>query len=174
MAASFRYWGRFVLSRGVSLLELLCVMASLAILLAMALPNFQSILARWRVQRACSHLQTLLSTAQHEALLQQTRVTVCPSINGYDCCGDWNQGWLVSTGMPETAWRFEAAESDRSDIEIRWYGNFGEHQRVKFLPNGMTHGQTGHFTLCWRAGVERRFCQRLILHFSGQISVQNA
>lgn len=174
MAASVRYRGRFILSRGVSLIELLCVTACFAVLMAITLPNIQSILARWRVQRAVSHLQTLLQTAQREALLQQTRVTVCPSINGEDCTEDWRRGWLLSTGKSEKAWRFDAANADRSDIEIDWKGNFGEHQRVRFLPNGMTHGQTGHFTLCWRAGVERRFCQRLILHFSGQISVQNA
>ena len=81
---------------GLSLLELLCVLAVLSALVAMAWPGMQH---QWQAQalrQATSALHDTLQLVRAQAVLRQSQVTVCASNDGLTCSGtDWSRGWLV-------------------------------------------------------------------------------
>jgi len=88
-----------LLSRGFTLVELLVTIAVVAILAAIALPSFTSMIQRNGVNSAGNRLMADLGYARAEAATRGTYVSVCPSTNGTSCSGSaaWESGWIVYT-----------------------------------------------------------------------------
>lgn len=80
---------------GFTLLELMITIAIAAILLAIALPSFQSSLRSNRVATATNEALASLSLARSEAIRNTRGAGVCASADGSSCGADWNSGWLV-------------------------------------------------------------------------------
>ncbi len=81
---------------GFTLLELMVTVAVLAILAAIALPNFQGVLRANRVATASNDLLAALSLARSEAIKNTHGAGVCASTAGTACDGaTWAEGWLV-------------------------------------------------------------------------------
>jgi type IV fimbrial biogenesis protein FimT len=66
-----------------------------AILLAIALPSFQSSLRSNRVATATNEALASLALARSEAIRNTRGAGVCASTDGASCGVDWNGGWLV-------------------------------------------------------------------------------
>ena len=97
-------------SRGFTLVELLVVMAISAILIAAAVPSFQSLIASSRASSASGSLLSNLEYARSEAIRRNQNVTVCRTADanapenllscsdtaaaGFDG-NDWASGWIV-------------------------------------------------------------------------------
>jgi type IV fimbrial biogenesis protein FimT len=81
--------------RGMTLIELLTVIAIAAILAMVAVPSFTKIIATQRLKSAASNLQIALLTARSEALKRNTTVCVSTSNTGCTSSSDWSQGWYV-------------------------------------------------------------------------------
>lgn len=90
--------------RGFTLIELLITVTILGVLLSLAVPAFQSTIAKNHVASAASTLSTSLSLARSEAIKRGASVTVCKSANSSTCAtsGDWAQGWImfITSGTP--------------------------------------------------------------------------
>lgn len=71
----------------------------MAILLALAVPSFQSSIASSRLTTSTNDLVSALATARSEAIRRGLRVTLCKSGNGTQCTttGSWSQGWIIYT-----------------------------------------------------------------------------
>lgn len=86
-------------SRGFTAIELLVVIAIAAILVALALPSFRDVIARYRVQRASEDLVATLYFARSEAMRRGGQVTLRKSPTATGCNAptnqDWSCGWLV-------------------------------------------------------------------------------
>jgi type IV fimbrial biogenesis protein FimT len=81
---------------GFTLVELMVTIAVLAILLAIGIPAFASLIASNRLTSATNELIASLQTARTEALRRNVRVTVCPAAPGATACsGDWRDGWIA-------------------------------------------------------------------------------
>ena len=94
-------------TRGFTLIELLVTLAVAAILLTVAVPNFQMFVANNRMASQANDLITAFNMARSEAVKRAANVTVCPSSNSTTgnpptCTGTWTQGWIVvdATGTP--------------------------------------------------------------------------
>ena len=83
-------------SSGFTLIELMITIAILAILMAVAIPSFQAMIASTRLTSAKNDLLSTLARARSEAIKVGNRVTVCMSADGATCAssGGWEQGWI--------------------------------------------------------------------------------
>ena len=82
---------------GVSLIELLVTVAVVAILLAIAFPNFEGSMRRNRLATTTNELLGSVALARSEAIRNTRGAGICASADGLACGGDWNDGWLVWT-----------------------------------------------------------------------------
>lgn len=84
---------------GFTLLELMVTVTIAAILLALALPSFQSSMRSNRVATATNELLASLALARSEAVRNTRGAGICASADGASCGIDWNSGWLVWTDL---------------------------------------------------------------------------
>ncbi len=86
-------------SRGFTLLELLIVLAVLAIVLTLSAPPMIGLLRGAQLHSEVQRLQLALNLARTEAVSRNRRVTLCPSPYAEggepNCEGDFSSGWLV-------------------------------------------------------------------------------
>lgn len=89
-------------ARGFTLIELMVTIAVAAILLSIAVPNFQMFVMNNRMASQANDLITALSLARSEAVKRAANVTVCASSDGATCTGSWGDGWIVrdAAGTP--------------------------------------------------------------------------
>jgi type IV fimbrial biogenesis protein FimT len=80
---------------GFTLVELAVAMAVLAILVAVAFPNFLETLRSNRVATTSNELIASLSLARSEAVRGTRGAGLCSSSDGQACGGEWNDGWIV-------------------------------------------------------------------------------
>ncbi|MDE1711264.1 GspH/FimT family pseudopilin [Chromobacterium amazonense] len=88
---------------GFTLLELMMVIAILAITLAFAVPAYQSTIAAESIQAESNNLYGDILYARNEALRQGQYVLVCQSTDNQTCdasggSANWAVGWIVTTG----------------------------------------------------------------------------
>lgn len=77
-------------ARGVTLLELLVVVAILGVLSAIAAPAFGGLIAGVRARGASSELYTSLVRARSEAIKRNAEVSLVPGT-----AGQWQGGWRI-------------------------------------------------------------------------------
>lgn len=141
---------------GLSLIELMITLSILAILLAVAIPSFQSTAATNRLTTAASQFQGALALARTEAIRRGTRVTVCVR-NGDVCTNaaarNWANGWIVFEDGSDSAASESAGVVDTNDDVIRRYealpddlvmiGNGQVTSYVSYVSSGRTRTTSG-------------------------------
>ena len=87
--------------RGFTAIELMVVVAIVAVLAALAGPSFTPMIERWRVRQAAEQLQSTLHYARSEAIKRGGRVVIQKIPNNTNGCTtasgtrDWDCGWNV-------------------------------------------------------------------------------
>ena len=89
---------------GVTLLELMVVVAVAAVLLGIAVPSFVGMTQTNRVAGEINALSGDLQFARAEAIKEGLPVTICTSSNGSSCQGSssWSKGWIVFSDLNGT------------------------------------------------------------------------
>ncbi len=86
-----------------TLLELVTVMAMVAILMAIAVPSYRYVTNRNRMAAEVNGLLGDLQYARAEAIKEGQTVTACVSSNGAVCNGagitSWQNGWIVFSDL---------------------------------------------------------------------------
>ncbi|WP_255577766.1 MULTISPECIES: GspH/FimT family pseudopilin [unclassified Acidovorax] len=88
-------------NRGFTIVELMVVVLIVAILAALALPSFNPIIERWRVQQALKGLESSIYYARAEAIKRASTISIRKNPTGTDGCtlapgnADWDCGWFV-------------------------------------------------------------------------------
>jgi len=84
---------------GFTLLELMVVIAVLAILSAVAAPSIATFISTQRLRNAAFDLVSDLLLARNEALNRQTDVVISPSSASG---GEWSDGWTITSASGTT------------------------------------------------------------------------
>jgi type IV fimbrial biogenesis protein FimT len=84
-------------SAGFTVVELMVAVAVLAILLALAVPNFTDASLSGRLNGFANSIVAATQIARSEALKRNATITVCASSDGATCDdpGGWEYGWIV-------------------------------------------------------------------------------
>lgn len=85
------------LCTGLSLIELMMVLAVLAILAGIAAPSLQQVMAQSQMTSAVNSYVAGFQHARMRAVTRAGQAVACPSSDGATCTGglDWGRGWLV-------------------------------------------------------------------------------
>lgn len=164
-------------SKGFTMVELMITISIASILLAVAVPSYQSLMQESRLTTQANELMTALHYARSEAVKRGGRVTICKSSDGATCNGvNWEDGLLVFNDMDI------AGSVDNGDEILRVFpklngsslkggGNFSS--RVSYLRNGRSQGNNnfpnGTFTLCNQGSA-----RKIVINVSGRARVEKA
>ena len=174
---------------GVTLLELLVVMAIAAVLLGVAVPGFQQTFAETRAATRASDLVGALAMTRGEAIRRNVRVTLCktsdPAATPLACeaAATWNEAWLLFVDNVHVPGNV-AGVIDGADQVLRVFhpqgkgalsGGANYALGISYLGNGASRGikaggvaglPNGTFTHCVD-GKERK----IIVSASGRVRV---
>lgn len=78
-------------SKGFTLVEVMVVLAILAILLGIGMPGYRTLIAQQRVKTTATDLHSALAFARSEAIKRNRMVTLSPSVDG------WSAGWAIAS-----------------------------------------------------------------------------
>ena len=140
---------------GVSLIELMITLSIAAILLALGAPSFMAMLNTNRLEARAGDFISSLNVARSEAVLRNTRTSMCKSSDGASCTGDWEEGWIVFVDDGENAGVVDGDEEvilvyggfDHASYTLR--GNSNVTNRVSFSAQGYSLGFNGQLVLCF-------------------------
>lgn len=161
------------MQRGVTLVELLVVLALAGLLLSIATPAFTALVAAQRSSAASNAIIGAVRLARAAAISHRRAVVLCPAA-GQHCGGhaDW----------PGGAWIFADDNGNgERDADETVYGRLppfergaGLHWRsfrnrsyLRFLPTGLTAWQNGHFHYCPADG-DPAYARMIILNAAGR------
>ncbi len=142
-------------SSGFSLIELLMVLAVVAILLTAVLPDMRHLVAQERTAASVNELRTSLALARSSAITRQTFIHTCSSEDGQTCTRSehWQMGWIVFEDRNHNKQR-DAGENllhvvgplgNSTQITLR--GSFGIRHYLKYKPDGSAF-PNGSFLIC--------------------------
>lgn len=146
-------------SGGVTLIELLTVLAVMAIFQTLAVPAMSALLDSIRLSTGINTLLTSIHFARNEAAKRNDRVVMCKSAGTGACVrsGGWEQGWIVFHDRNNNA-LFDAGESillsePALPTHLKLVGNSPFANYVSYTANGTAQlisgaFQAGRFTLC--------------------------
>lgn len=142
--------------QGLTVLELMIVLAAIGIVVLVAVPGSDILLKQYRMKQASSSIISGLELARTEASARSSAVVLCPSSNGHTCRKDanWNYGWLVfSDGNRNgTVQDIELIQSFRAPSEsITIVASGAVQNRAGFTATGLIpddEARSGEFQIC--------------------------
>lgn len=154
--------------RGFTMPELLISVAIIAILLALALPAFNSLVLDNRIVAMTNRFVADLRLARSEALKRNSRVVVCRSGDiraANPSCGGasqtWTQGWLIFANSDANT-VFDSGTDTLikvgegiSDAQLSIISNSSGDSAISFNPDASTNqaGATLHWAICDNRGA---------------------
>jgi type IV fimbrial biogenesis protein FimT len=166
--------------RGFTVIELMVVIAIIAILAAAAAPNMGQFLAAKRAEDAARRIGNDLAFARSEAVKRNAPVLLCATASGTcaatPAAADWAQGWRVCYDVNADGNCDSSASADPNPMRVRSavLGNAsltGPLSRMRFNADGsLTATDLGEFIVVGKGSAPARWKVRIAA--SGALSVR--
>lgn len=168
--------------KGITLIELMVVVAVLAILLSIGLPSFYNLIAQERLTKQSNEIVAHLMLSRVEAIKRQRTVFICPELSGR-CDSDmasavhgahlytWGAGFVTGArGGGDTALEFDDSQDTVLQYislpnDVLLVGN-----RKKFSFDQYGHAVSGSFYLC----AEELKGRRIVISALGRVRVEDS
>ena len=131
---------------GLTLIELLVAMAVIAILVAIAAPNFSTITTGNRLVYESNELVALLNFARSEAITRNTQVRVLPATNAGTTV--WENGWTIDWLDAATNTWTTLKQSGPMPTGIFTYTSYTHSTSITFNGTGGITTSAESFILC--------------------------
>ena len=158
---------------GLTLIELLFVLAVMAILATIGLPAMAGFVSETRVTAKTNITIGHLQFARQAAVTRRVNVVACPSTDLSGCSGSnrWNEGWIVFID------RDNDSEADSVDDVLRvvpakehlLLHSAGRH-RVRFQPAGTAYGTNLTIRVC--DPLNRAEARAIVVSNPGRVRVR--
>lgn len=159
-------------SLGVTLIELIMVVAIFSVIMVIAAPELSSFTRKNRITTQLNTLSRAIRMTRGSAVNLNRVVTLCRSDNGQQCGGKWQDGMIlfvdhnkdhIVNGKDYFLSQFEKLpEGDKL-----FWRSFQNRQYLQFSPQGFTRFQNGTFTYCPKEGLE--YARGIILSATGRL-----
>lgn len=150
--------------QGVTLVELMIVIALLAIMAQIAVPAWQSFIAKTRSQALQHSVIRAVQSARAQAITTRNSIELCGSSNGEACSSNWSNGWMIRTlprhGAPEAP--SHITELDPRHLRLQWAGF---RSQIVFHPTGLSSASNGRFFVCREQAID----WQLVLNRQGRL-----
>lgn len=158
---------------GLTLFELLIALAILSLLASLSLPNLRDIAQAVTGDVTLRRLANAVQLGRSAAITRGQSVTLCRSVDGMNCGGNWRDGVVVFTDAnrnrqideEDALLRFITFPDSGGSIRFRAFQN---RQYLQLTSLGFTHNQNGNFSYCPNGG-DRRFARQLVLNRTARL-----
>jgi len=138
---------------GVGLIQLLTAVAIAAMLATLGVPGFQDLLQRNQVIAASNELLASVYRIRSEAILRDSRVTLCPSRDLRSCSADhlgWGEGYI---GFLDSNANGKREEGDdlllaKAGGDVRIQSNSAHRQSIGYAGTGRAWSSTISLRIC--------------------------
>lgn len=162
--------------RGFTLTELMITLAIAGILAMIGAPAISHLLARMQSATAEASIANDLRHARTAAIMNNTRVLMCPSTDGHHCRpdDDWQHGWVLARdadrdGQPDADAPIIASQA-AMHAGTRVVTSIGR-EKVVFHPNGSAAGSNARFTICH---AREHVGKSVVVSNSGRVRLEDA
>lgn len=155
-------------SNGFTLIELMIVLAVIAVALSIALPGFSTLTLTTRLKSYANDMVGSMYLARGEAIKRNTPTTLCVSADGITCAGTglWSQGWVV-IASDGTLLRYQQPLAN--GFKFSGTGSPGSHT-LTFQPSGSA-STTTTMTLCRKTPTSGHQEKVVTLSVTGRTNV---
>ncbi|MFZ5757695.1 MAG: GspH/FimT family pseudopilin [Pseudomonadota bacterium] len=158
---------------GLTLIELVVVLAVTAVLFGVGVPAWRSLTATSAVQAHVSLFSQAIQTARMLAVTRNLPVTLCALDTAGTCSGNWGDNLTLFYDRERDGHLGESDERisdllipDGNRTDVRWQG-FGRRHFLNARSNG-TWRQNGRFTFCPRSAGTGHAGRELVVNVTGR------
>ena len=157
--------------QGFTLIELLTMLVIIMVLTMVAIPSFKHMYHASNSTAIINQILGVTKLARSTAVSEKTTTTLCPSLDGLTCSGQWQDGVLLFTDANTNS------RLDGNDHIIRFYQPFIEtgslnwrslRNKIQFASTGLPKGSVGSFVYCPN-DHNPLYAKSMIISFQGRI-----
>ncbi|TDT37128.1 type IV fimbrial biogenesis protein FimT [Halospina denitrificans] len=156
---------------GLTLVELIIVVALLALLATTMIPALGGFIERVERQTTMKDMYHAFQLARAEAVANSTVVTICPLDENQECNGNWQQkvhAFLDPDSQRRLTDQDAVLRTVPSPGNGNWSANVGNSGYFQYRPDGMVRGTLGNLVYCPDSG-DAHHAGQLIINMGGRV-----
>jgi len=159
-------------SKGVTLVELIIVIAIIAVTITLTTPSMTTFVVKNRITAQVNTLALAIKMARESAIMKNKVVTLCRSNDNLQCGGKWHDGMILFVDQNKDH-RFNDSDvlitvfSRFPEGDVIFWRSFQNRQYLQMSPRGTTRYQNGTFTYCPKEGLE--YARGIIINAAGRV-----